>query len=413
MADPDLDFDILVAGAGMVGAAFACACLGKGLRIGLIEAQEPERTWPAGAIGLRVSAVNRASQRILDRLGAWDRMRALGANPYREMHVWDAVGGGSIHFDSAEIGEGDLGHIVDNRVVQLSLWERLEAAPEIDLLCPAAIAEVALPPALAPDPVVVDLEDGRRLAARLLVGADGRDSRVRGRAGIATRGWLYDQRAIVANVRIGQWHRDTAWQRFLPTGPLAFLPLADGRCSIVWSVTESLADELMALEEAEFQARLQDAIGGRQSPIGGAIGAIGPRAAFALRMQHAEAYVKPRLALVGDAAHSLHPLAGQGVNLGFLDAAALAAALDDARAERRDIGGLWALRRYERARRGDNQLMLTAMDGFKRLFSNRLLPLAAVRSAGLSLVDRLAPVKHLFMRHALGLGADLPPLARP
>jgi len=409
MPDADREFDILVVGAGMVGAAFACACLDKGLSIGLVEAQGPERAWPRGEIGLRVSAVNRASQRILERLGAWERIRALGANPYREMHVWDAVGGGSIHFDSAEIGAGDLGHILDNRAVQLALWERLEGAPEVDLLCPAAIADITPVPELSPDPIRLDLEDGRRLAARLLVGADGRDSRVRGRAAIATHGWLYDQRAIVANLEVGEWHRDTAWQRFLPTGPLAFLPLADGRCSIVWSVTESLAAELMALEEAEFRLRLQEAIGGRL----GAIGAIGPRADLGLRMQHAERYVKPRLALVGDAAHSLHPLAGQGVNLGFLDAAALAAALDEARAARRDIGGLWTLRRYERARRGDNALMLAAMDGFKRLFSNRLLPLAAVRSAGLTMVDHLLPLKRLFMQHAMGLGTDLPPLARP
>jgi 2-octaprenylphenol hydroxylase len=189
---------------------------------------------------------------------------------------------------------------------------------------------------------------------------------------------------------------------------LAFLPLRDGRCSIVWSATESRAEELLALEEAEFRSELEEAIDRRL----GSIGEIGPRAAFGLRLQHAEDYVKPRLALIGDAAHAVHPLAGQGVNLGFLDAAALAAALDEARDRRRDPGGLWALRRYERARRGDNMLMLAAMDGFKRMFSNELAPLATLRSAGLSMVDRIAPVKHLFMRHALGLGDDLPPLAR-
>jgi 2-octaprenylphenol hydroxylase len=232
---------------------------------------------------------------------------------------------------------------------------------------------------------------------------------VRSRAGIASRGWLYDQQAIVANVQVQEWHGETAWQRFLPTGPLAFLPLLDGRCSIVWSATASRAEELLALEEADFRARLEEASDGRL----GAIGEIGPRAAFGLRMEHAEQYVKPRLALIGDAAHAVHPLAGQGVNLGFLDAAALAAALAEAKDRHRDIGGLWTLRRYERARRGDNLLMLAAMDGFNRLFSNAVAPLAVGRSAGLSLIDRLAPIKHLFMRHALGLGDDMPPLARP
>lgn len=404
MTEDGLQFDILVVGGGMVGAAFACACLGKGWRIAVVEVHEPQRDWPAGEVDLRVSALNRASQRILERLGVWDRIAQLGVSPYREMRVWDAVGGGDIHFDSAELGEPDLGHIVENRVTQLALWERLEGSGEVELLHPVDVVDVEL----TTDAALLDLKDGRRISARLLVAADGRDSRVRGRAGIATRGWLYDQQAIVANVQVQEWHQETAWQRFLPTGPLAFLPLRDGRCSIVWSATEFRAEELQRLGEIEFRSELEEAIDGRL----GSIGEIGPRAAFGLRMQHAKQYVKPRLALIGDAAHAVHPLAGQGVNLGFLDAAELAAALDQARDGGRDIGGLWALRHYERARRGDNMLMLAAMDGFKRMFSNALPPLVALRSAGLSIVDRLAPIKHLFMRHALGLGDDMPPLAR-
>jgi 2-octaprenylphenol hydroxylase len=404
MSEQDLKFDIVVVGGGMVGAAFACACLGKGWRIALVESREPQRTWPAGEVDLRVSALNRASQRTLQRLGVWERIRKLGASPYREMRVWDAVGRGSIHFDSADLGEPDLGHIVENRVTQLALWERIERADEIRVLCPAGVSEIEL----RDEAALLELTDGRQLSARLLVGADGRDSRVRGRVGIATRGWLYDQKAIVANVQVSEWHRERAWQRFLPTGPLAFLPLRDGRCSIVWSATETRAEELLALDEEDFKRELEDAFEGRL----GAIGEIGPRAAFPLRLQHAVQYVMPRLALIGDAAHAIHPLAGQGVNLGFLDAAALAAALEESRQRRRDIGGMWALRRYERSRRGDNMLMLGAMDAFKRLFSNALPPLAALRSAGLVAADRLTPVKHLFMRHALGLGEDLPPLAR-
>lgn len=400
----DLQFDILVVGGGMVGVAFVCACLGKGWRIALVEAREPVRSWPEGEVDLRVSALNRASQRILQRLQTWDRISQLGASPYREMHVWDAVGKGAIHFDSAELGEPDLGHIVENRVTQLALWEHLEQSPEVTLLCPAEVDDIEL----TADAALLDLKDGRRIASRLLVGADGRDSRVRGRVGIATQGWLYDQRAIVANVQVQEWHRETAWQRFLPTGPLAFLPLRDGRCSIVWSAAQSRATELLKLGDVEFRSELFDAIDGKL----GAIGEIGPRASFELRFQHSEQYVKARLALIGDAAHAIHPLAGQGVNLGFLDAAALAAALDEARERHRDIGGLWTLRRYERARRGDNMLMLAAMDAFKRMFSNRFPPLAAVRSAGLSVVDRLAPIKQLFMRHAMGAAEDMPPLAR-
>jgi len=404
MKDPELNFDILVVGGGMVGAAFACACTGKGLSIALVEAREPRREWPAGEVDLRVSALSRASQRIHQRLGVWERIQELGASPYREMRVWDAIGRGSIHFDSAELGEPDLGHIVENRVTQLALWERLEAAEDVTLLCPAAGAEITL----MADVALMDLADGRRIAARLVVGADGRDSWVRNRVGIATQGWLYDQEAVVANIETAEPHRETAWQRFLPTGPLAFLPLLDGRCSIVWSATEERAHALIAMDEDAFRHELEQAIECRL----GKIGRIGPRAAFPLRLQHAKEYVRPHLALIGDAAHAMHPLAGQGVNLGLLDAAELAAALDVAIAERRDIGGLWALRRYERARRGDNMRMLGAMDVFKRLFSNRNLPMALLRSAGLTATDRLAPVKRLFMQQALGLGTDLPPLAR-
>jgi 2-octaprenylphenol hydroxylase len=398
-------FDLVVVGGGMVGAALARACSGKGLRIAVIETRPPQRDWPAGEIDLRVSALSRASQRILARLGAWERIATLGANPYRKMCVWDAIGGGSIHFDAQSLGEPDLGHIVENRVIQLALWETLESSPDIRLVCPASIVEIERTETEAR----VVLGDGQVVAGRLLVGADGRDSLVRELAGIETEGRDYDQRAIVANVRPQEWHQETAWQRFLPTGPLALLPLADGRCSIVWSATEGRAAELLAMGDAAFSAALTEASESRLGPLL----VEGPRAAFLLRLQHAKQYVLPGLALVGDAAHAVHPLAGQGVNLGFLDAAELAAAIDLALERGRDIAGLWALRHYERARRGDNTAMLAAMDLIKRTFGNEVPPVAAVRSLGLTLTDRIGPIKALFMERALGLGSALPPLARP
>jgi 2-polyprenylphenol 6-hydroxylase len=398
-------FDLIVVGGGMVGAALARACSGKGLRIAVIETRPPQRDWPAGEIDLRVSALSRASQRILARLGAWERIAALGANPYRKMCVWDALGGGSIHFDAQSLGEPDLGHIVENRVIQLALWETLESSPDIRLVCPASIVEIERTETESR----VVLGDGQVVAGRLLVGADGRDSLVRELAGIETEGRDYDQRAIVANVRPQERHQETAWQRFLPTGPLALLPLADGRCSIVWSATEGRAAELLAMGDAAFSAALTDASEARLGPLV----VEGPRAAFPLRLQHAKQYVLPGLALVGDAAHAVHPLAGQGVNLGFLDAAELAAAIDLALERGRDIAGLWALRHYERARRGDNTAMLAAMDLIKRTFGNEVPPVAAVRSLGLTLTDRIGPIKALFMERALGLGSNLPPLARP
>ncbi|MFB1488048.1 MULTISPECIES: UbiH/UbiF/VisC/COQ6 family ubiquinone biosynthesis hydroxylase [unclassified Thiocapsa] len=398
-------FDLLVVGGGMVGAALARACSGKGLRIAVIETRTPQREWPAGEVDLRVSALSRASQRILARLGAWQRIGALGANPYRKMCVWDAIGGGSIHFDAQSLGEPDLGHIVENRVIQLALWETLESSPDIRLVCPASIVEIERTETASR----VVLADGQVIAGRLLVAADGRDSLVRELSGIETEGRDYDQRAIVANILPQQWHEETAWQRFLPTGPLALLPLADGRCSLVWSATEGRAAELLAMGDAAFSAALTDASEARL----GALVVEGSRAAFPLRLQHAKQYVLPGLALVGDAAHAVHPLAGQGVNLGFLDAAELAAAIDLALERGRDIAGLWALRHYERARRGDNTVMLAAMDLIKRAFSNEAPPVAAARSLGLTLTDRIGPIKALFMQRALGLGSDLPPLARP
>jgi len=399
------DSDVIVVGGGMVGAAFALACAGQGLGVTVVEARAPRRTWPAGEVDLRVSALSRASERILRRLGVWGRIIELGVSPYRQMRVWDAGSVGSIHFDAADLGEPDLGHIVENRVLQLALWERLEARPEVTLVCPTTITGLRR----TPDGQALALADGRHLHGRLLVAADGRDSLIRDLAQIPTRGWDYDQRAIVATVSPAQWHQETAWQRFLPAGPLALLPLADGRCSIVWSAGGSRADELLALDDAAFSQALTEASEHRL----GLIRVAGPRAAVALRLQHAQRYVEPGLALIGDAAHAIHPLAGQGVNLGLLDAAELAAALDLARQRRRDIGSLWTLRRYERARRGDNLAMLAAMDAFKRLFGTDLAPVAALRGLGLSLTDRWAPLKRLLMDRALGRNPGLPPLARP
>lgn len=404
-AGGDAVFDVLVVGGGMVGAAFALACADLGLRIGVVEARLPQREWPKGQVDLRVSALSRASQRMLERLGAWERILELGASPYRRMHVWDGLGAGAITFDSADLGEPDLGHIVENRVIQLSLWEQLEHVTHVTPIAPASIAD--LKPELGRHRLV--LGDGRIIEAQLLVAADGRDSLIRELAGIPTEGWDYDQRAIVATVRPQRWHQETAWQRFLPTGPLALLPLADGRCSIVWSATESRAQELLALDDQGFSEALTRASEERL----GVIRLDGARAALPLRLQHAKRYVQSGLALIGDAAHAIHPLAGQGVNLGFLDAAELAAALALALERRRDIASDWTLRRYERARRGQNLTMLLAMDAFKRAFGSQLPPLVAARGLGLALTDRVQPLKRLFMERALGLGAGLPPLARP
>jgi 2-octaprenylphenol hydroxylase len=231
---------------------------------------------------------------------------------------------------------------------------------------------------------------------------------VRNLAAIETKGWDYDQHAVVATVRPERHHQFTAWQRFMPTGPLAFLPIDDGRCSIVWSTTPDLAEELLAMQERHFCRALTVAADG----VLGEILETGPRGVFPLRLGHAESYIRQGLALVGDAAHAIHPLAGQGVNLGFLDAASLIEVLVQARDAGRNIGSVATLRRFERARKGANLGMLGAMDLFKRYFSNDLLPLRLTRTLGLSLADRAGPVKHLLIKRAMGLTGERPALAR-
>ncbi len=397
-------FDALIVGGGMVGATLACALADSSLRVALIEGgapRDPRRDEPHD---LRVSAITRASRQVFTALGAWEGMVARRVSPFREMQVWDATGAGEIHFDSAEIGEAELGHIIENRVVQIALWERLRNAENVSVFCPAACARLRREAGL----IHARLEDGRELSARLVVGADGAQSRVRQFAHIPVHGWQYDQHGLVATVRSELPHRETAWQRFLPEGPLAFLPLHDGRCSIVWSTAPEHAARLQAMEDAAFCEELGRAFGGKL----GRIEETSARAAFPLRLQHAECYVAAGIALIGDAAHSVHPLAGQGVNLGILDAASLAEVLLDAHAANKDIASLAVLRRYERWRKGHNLLMMAAMDGFKRLFGSEWWPLRGARNAGLTLTNRLSPAKQLIMAQAMGRGGDLPRLAR-
>jgi len=397
-------FDVLIVGGGMVGTALACALKDSGMKIGLIEAKSPVDIRGDDPVDLRVSAITRASQQIFTALGAWPGMAARRISPFREMQVWDAGGEGRIHFDAAELGEDALGHIIENAVVQQALWESLLGGG-VELLCPASVS------ALQRDEngICCHLQDGRALRTRLLVGADGAQSRVRHFARVQARGWPYDQQALVATVVTERSHRETAWQRFLPNGPLAFLPLHDGRSSIVWSTTPQQARQLLAEDEESFCDQLELAFAATL----GRIESCGERAAFPLRLQYVDSYVQPGLALIGDAAHTVHPLAGQGVNLGILDAASLAEVLLEARAQGKDIAALKVLRRYERWRKGHNLMMMATMDGFKRLFGATWEPLRWIRNAGLNLTNALPPVKQLIMNQAMGRSGDLPALARP
>lgn len=387
-------FDVIIVGGGMVGAALGCTLAARPLKIAVVEAQPAEADWPAESFDLRVSAINRASQRLFEGLGVWQAMVAERVTPYREMVVWDASGQGRIQFDSADIGEPDLGHIIENRVITRALSQRLATLDPVCLIAPGSPSRLRRRPDGHNE---LQLADGQWLAAPLLVGADGAQSWVRPRAGIEVSTQPYHQRAVVCTVRTERPHGDTAWQRFLPLGPLAFLPLTQGWSSIVWSTSPEQAEALLAAPEAEFRRQLGEAF----DHTLGEITAAGPRASFALLGQHARRYVKPGVALIGDAAHAVHPLAGQGVNLGFADVAALAAAL-------RDVGptgaaSYRALRAYERARKGDNLLMLEGLGLLNRLFANTSPWVREVRNSALSLTDHLPAAKHLFMRQAMGL----------
>jgi 2-octaprenylphenol hydroxylase len=388
----------------MVGATLACALGDTPLRIAVVEAHAAQTEWPADEFDIRVSAITRATQRVFAATGAWQGMERRRVCAYQHMHVWDATGSGAIDFDAADINEPDLGLIIENRVILAALLERMAQFDNIDLVCPAQVSELER----RPDGVALTLGDGRALNAKLLVGADGANSWVREQAGIETTGWAYDQTAVVATIKTSRYHQDTCWQRFMPSGPLAFLPLPGGYSSIVWSTTPERAAELMEMEESLFLDALQEAFGDKL----GRMESTGPRGAFPLALRHANRYTDERLVLIGNAAHAIHPLAGQGLNLGVSDAAALAEVLLEAHGAGQDIGELGVLRRYERWRKADNVAVMAAMDGFKRLFSNDNGALRLLRNLGLGIADRMLPAKNMMMRRAMGLSGDLPRLSR-
>lgn len=399
------EFDVAVIGGGVVGLAMAALLGGSSLRVAAVEAGAAATPGDPKDYDLRVYALTRASARILAHAGAWHRIERRRHGCFRRMEVWDAHSKGRIDFDSAALAESTLGYIVEQRVLCDALGERLRELPNVTVMRPASLQSWE---AMA-DRLEVALDDGRRVSARLLVGADGAASRVRTLAGIGYERHGYDQRAVVCNVRTERPHEDTARQRFLAEGPLAFLPLDDAHMSsIVWSTTPAHAERLLALDAEDFGGELATAFEHRL----GRVLEAGPRAAFELAKARAGRYVLPRLALAGDAAHSIHPLAGQGANLGLLDAATLAEVVAEAAATGADIGALRTLRRYERWRTGENRLMQAVMDGFKHLFGSELMAIRWLRGAGLSLTDRCRPAKELIMRLAMGLSGDLPAAAR-
>ena len=385
--------DVAVAGGGVVGAACALALARAGLQVALVEAR-PAPRWLAERPDLRVFALAPDNAALLDALGVWPQVVRARAQPYRKMRVWDAGGGDELAFDAATLARDELGWIVENGLLVDRLWAALVAAG-VQVHCPARVQGMEQDEA----GVRLQLDDGTRLEARVAVAADGGASELRRLAGLDVDAHDYGQRGVVAFIETADPHQETAWQRFLPTGPLALLPFTQGRSSIVWTLPEAEAQRVLALDDAAFALELTDASAarlGRAQPVS-------ERAAFPLRRQLVRQQVAGRVLVLGDAAHVVHPLAGQGVNLGLRDVAALRAEVESAQARRVDWASAHRLQRWARRRRSDNTVSAYAFEGINRLYSNAD-PLAVLaRGPLLGLAGKLPPLTRALWRHAAGV----------
>ena len=393
-------FDVIVVGAGMIGGAAACLFARQGLEVGLVESRALKRCAEEDE---RVSAINPAVCQMFKALDVWAGLDPAAVGAYHAMKVWDRNSSAKISFDAAEIGQACLGYIIENRAMIAAMLEKLRQNYNVKIMDETGLEEIER----GGTRLRVVLS-GEAVETRLLVAADGARSRVRQLCGIQTRFSDLAQDAIVTTVSTARPHRRTAWQCFLETGPVAMLPRGDRRCSVVWSCDRDKTDEIMRLKDAEFCARLAplfaDALG--------EIADCRPRRRFALAQRHASRYIADSVALVGDAAHVTHPLAGLGANIGFVDAAALAEVVEQAHSRGRAIGQHSVLRRYERWRKGDNAVVLAVMKGFKEIFGSSRATAMAVRSTGMNLANSIAPLKITLAKFATGLYGDMPAVCR-
>lgn len=406
MAD-QTDFDVVIVGGGAVGSAVA-SLLGQinktvqgakqQLKIALIESFEPPQFDPS-QVDPRVAALTEKTRLIFEQIGIWQQLVDKRVCAYKAMNVWDAEGTGRITFDCQQVQQPNLGHIVENSALVSTLIEHLKQQPNIELYCPANIVDYQL----QQDAITLTLDNQSVLSAQLLIAADGANSAVREHFQFATKQWDYGQHAIVTTITSENPNQLTAWQRFMPTGPLAFLPLNnignDHCCSIVWSQDTTEAKRLMALQDKDFCKELSRA----SEYCLGQVLKIEKRHLIPLRQSHATDYVMPRVALIGDAAHSIHPLAGQGANLGFSDAQVLAEEIAKAFARDLDLGDVSVLKPYQRRRKPENLATMAAMEGFKRLFGSQNSTLRLLRNYGLSAINGLGAIKNKLIKQAMGL----------
>lgn len=392
--------DVAIVGGGMVGLAVACGLQGNGLRVAVLEQRVPEPLAADAPPQLRVSAINAASEKLLTRLGIWQDILSRRASCYHGMEVWDKDSFGHISFDDQSMGYSHLGHIVENAVIHYALWNKAQQSSDITLFAPAELQQVAW----GENETFLTLKDGSMLTARLVIGADGANSWLRNKADIPLTFWDYQHHALVATIRTEEPHEAVARQVFHGEGILAFLPLSGPHlCSIVWSLPPQEAQRMQQASEDEFNRALNIAFDNRL----GLCKVESECQVFPLTGRYARQFAAHRLALVGDAAHTIHPLAGQGVNLGFMDAAELIAELKRLHRQGKDIGQYIYLRRYERSRKHSAALMLASMQGFRDLFSGANPAKKLLRDIGLKLADTLPGVKPQLIRQAMGLN-DLP-----
>jgi 2-octaprenyl-6-methoxyphenol hydroxylase len=406
-AATDLETEILVLGGGMVGMTLANALAGAGVATIVVDSAPQDALLDSGYDG-RASAIAHGSAQVFRGIGLWPYLEDE-AGPIVDIRVADGtVAGGPstmfLHYDHRAVGDQPFGYMIENRVIRRALFAQAATLPPLRRIAPARVATQLCETGGAE----VMLEDGRRIRCRLVVGAEGRNSPSREAARIGVTRLPYEQTAIVCTVSHERDHGGVAVEYFLPSGPFAMLPMTDRRMNIVWTERPDLAARYLALDDAAFLAEL----GRRFGDWLGAIALTGPRFSYPLSLQNASRYSDRRLVLVGDAAHAIHPIAGQGLNLGLRDVAALAESVIDTRRLGLDIGGSDVLRRYERWRRFDSVLLASVTDGLNRLFSNDVPPLRLARDLGLAAVDRIPPLKRFFMRHAMGVVGELPRLVK-
>ncbi|WP_272520030.1 MULTISPECIES: 3-demethoxyubiquinol 3-hydroxylase [unclassified Providencia] len=388
-------YDVVVVGAGMTGAAAALGFAQEGMRVALLEKAQPAAFDPQSAPDVRISAISRASVELLEQLGAWQHVKSMRSAPYRQLETWEEPES-NVVFDAQSLGLPELGFMVENRVLQLALWQECEKYNNLDLVCPARLINLYQPK--SQEEWILALDDGRALQAKLVIGADGANSQVRKMAGIGSRGWQYRQSCMLISIQTQQSQQDKTWQQFFPSGPRAFLPLYDNWASLVWYDSPAKIRRLQGMSMEQLTGAISEAFPERLGPVTAIASG-----AFPLTRHHARRYVIDGLALIGDAAHTINPLAGQGVNLGYRDVDALLKEVIYAREYIQPWHSLDVLKRYQRRRLPDNLIMQAGMDVFYMAFSEKLPGLKIVRNLGLMAAQRAGEAKKLALKYALGL----------